>query len=149
MDERIKQLSEALFRVFNKFNHNEKKGRKYGVGVLLHPSEIHTIMLIGNNPDQHVSELARIAGITRGAVSQFVAKLEKKGLIKKIDDPSNSLKTIPLLTNKGWVAYWAHEQMHAEMDADLFHYIQQLTDEQVAVIEQFLANMEKVADKRE
>ena len=136
-------------RVFNKFARNEKKVRKYGVDVLLHPSEIHTVMLIGNNAGQHVSELARIAGVTRGAISQVVAKLEKKGLIKKIEDPENSLKTIPSLTNKGWVTYWAHEQFHEELDADLYEYLKDLTDTEIAAIESFLLNMEKMADKRQ
>ena len=149
MDKRVMQLGETLLRVFNKFARNEKKARHYGVDELLHPSEIHMIMLIGNNPGVHVSELARSAGITRGGVSQVVAKLEKKGLIKKVGDPEHSLKMVPKLTNKGKVAYYAHEQHHEEIDNDLYEYVRSLTNEQIAVIEDFLKNMEEMADKRQ
>lgn len=145
----MSQLGRTLLRVFNKFAHNEKKPRHFGVDVLLHPSEIHMVMLIGDNQGAHLSELARIAGVTRGAVSQAIAKLEKKGLVSKVAAPDSGLKRVPSLTSKGRVAYWAHEQYHEEMDADLYAYVKGLTDEQIAVIEDFLRNMETMADRRE
>lgn len=147
MEDRIKHLGEALLRVVGKINRNEKQGRSYGTGEMLHPSEVHTVMLIGNNPGQHVSELARIAGITRGAVSQVVAKLVKKGLVKKAADPDSSLKTIPRLTDMGWTAYRNHEQLHEDQDAELFQYIRCLTEDQVGVLTDFFAHLEKMADK--
>ncbi|WP_319522440.1 MarR family transcriptional regulator [uncultured Desulfosarcina sp.] len=148
MEKRIIKLSRMLLRVFNKFAQNEKKPRRFGVDELLHPSEIHMVMLIGDNPGGHGAELARIAGVTRGAVSQIIAKLEKKGIVEKIDDPENGLKKVPILTNKGKVAYYAHEQYHEEMDKGLYDYVARLTDEQVAVIENFLRGLEKMADRR-
>ncbi len=148
METRIARLAATLLRVFNKFAQNEKKPRCFGVDELLHPSEIHVVMLIGDNPGVHGSELARIAGVTRGAISQLITKLEKKGLVTKTEDLRNSLKRIPALTNKGKVAYYAHAQYHEEMDGDLYAYVQQLTDEHVTVIENFLHEIEKMADRR-
>jgi len=147
MEKRIKQLSEALLRVAGKINSNEKKARCYGTGVMLYPSEIHTAMLIGNNPGQHVSELARIAGITRGAVSQVVTRLEKKGLVKKAADPDSNLKTVPRLTEMGWEAYRNHEQLHEEQDAELLNYIRQLSGDQVEMLTNVFARLEKMVDK--
>ena len=46
-------------------------------------------MIIGTNEGIHVSELARFLAVTRGAVSQMVAKLKNKGLIEKKIDPLN------------------------------------------------------------
>ena len=149
MDKRPQKLAEILLRVFNKFARNEKKPRCFGVDELLHPSEIHMVMLIGDNPGVHGAELARVAGVTRGAISQIVAKLEKKGLVQKVEAPENSLKKVPVLTNKGKVAYYAHEQYHEEMDRDLYEYINRLTDEQVTVIKNFLQELEKMADRRD
>ncbi len=147
MEKRIVKLSRMLLRVFNKFAQNEKKPRRFGVDELLHASEIHMVMLIGDNPGGHGAELARIAGVTRGAVSQLIAKLEKKGLVQKIDDTENGLKKVPVLTNKGKVAYYAHERYHEEMDGDLYDYVARLTDEQLVVIENFLLELEKMADR--
>ena len=148
MEKRFNKLAQTLVRVLNKFTENEKQPRYFGVPELMHASEIHMVMLIGDNPGVHGAELARVAGVTRGAISQIVAKLEKKGLVKKIEDPGNSLKKVPVLTNKGKVAYYAHEQYHEEMDRDLYAYVNRLTDEQVTVIENFLRELEKMADRR-
>lgn len=148
MDNRITHLGRTLLRVFDKFSRNEEKPHHFGVDVPLHPSEIHMVMLIGDHSGQHVSELARIAGVTRGAVSQAIAKLGKKGLVNRTAAPDNGLKIVPSLTIKGRVAYWAHEKYHEETDADLHDYVKHLTDEQVAVIEDFLRNMETMVDRR-
>lgn len=148
MEKRFIQISETLLRVINKVVRNEKTPQNYGVDVQLHPSEIHMIMFIGNNKGVHISELARIVGITRGAVSQAVAKLEKKGLIEKHEDPNNSLKMVPCLTNKGKVAYWTHEQHHEQMDSELYDFIKRLKEQEVELIEAFLIHIEKMADKR-
>lgn len=145
---RFGKLAQTLVRVFNKFTENEKKPRYFGVPELMHASEIHMVMLIGDNPGVHGAELARVAGVTRGAISQILAKLEKKGLVQKIKDPENSLKKVPVLTNKGKVAYYAHEQYHEEMDRDIYAYVDRLTDEQVTVIEKFLYELENMADRR-
>jgi DNA-binding MarR family transcriptional regulator len=147
MDKRTHKLAEILLRVFNKFAENEKKPRYFGVPELMHASEIHMVMHIGDNPGVHVSELARIVGVTRGAVSQLVSKLEKKGLVTKAEDSENSLKTVPVLTNKGKVAYYAHEQRHEEINEELCDFLKGLTDKDVAVIEGFLKNLDKMSDR--
>ncbi len=148
MEKRTQQLVNTLVRVVNKAVANEKKPRHFGVPELMHASEIHMVMHIGDNHGVHISELARLCGITRGAVSQLVAKLEKKGLVAKTEDPQNSLKTVPMLTNKGKVAYFAHAQHHEEMDRDLFEFINRLDEDQFSLIEDFLNHLEKMADRR-
>ena len=147
MDKRVYRLIQTLVRVLSKTTENEKKARHFGVPELLHASEIHMVMHIGDNPGVHVSELARIAGVTRGAVSQLVGKLEKKGLVTKTESPENSLKKVPVLTNKGNVAYYAHAQHHEEMDKELLEFVAQLDKDQFALIESFLIHLEKMADR--
>ncbi len=147
MDEHFTRLSEALIRVMNKVVRNEKTPRKFGVDALLYPSEIHMIMFIGNNEGVHMSELARIVGVTRGAVSQSVTKLEEKGLARKSGDPDNHLKAVPVLTQKGRVAYLAHEQHHKQMDNELYKYMKQLSKKDLKLIEGFLTHLENMVDK--
>ena len=97
-------MGETFVRVLNKTIENQKRPRKYGLEELLYQSEIHTIMLIGKNKGLGVTELAAKAGITKGAISQMVNKLETKGLIKKYTNPENNAKVVVELTNKGKVA---------------------------------------------
>jgi DNA-binding MarR family transcriptional regulator len=147
MEKRIEKLAETLVRVFNKYSENEKKPRYFGVPETMYASEIHMVMHIGDNLGVHMSELARIAGVTRGAVSQLVSKLEKKGLVTKTEDPENSLKTVPVLTNKGKVAYYAHARHHEESDEELFDFLNRLTDAEFTLIEAFLNHLDKMADR--
>jgi DNA-binding MarR family transcriptional regulator len=147
MNRRAHKLAEAFLRIVHKMIENQKKPRQYGIDDLLYPSEIHTIMMIGSHRDAHVSELARFLGVTRGAVSQMVAKLEDKGLIAKRTDLQNAKKVLLSLTTKGKVAYYAHEQYHEEADAPLIDYMANLTEEQYTFAVEFLGKMEEMVNR--
>ncbi len=140
-------MAGTLARVFTKYTENEKKPRYFGVPEMMYASEIHMVMHIGDNPGVHMSELARIAGVTRGAVSQLVSKLEKKGLVTKAEDPANNLRTVPMLTNKGHVAYYTHARRHEEMNEELYDFINRLSDTQLSLIEEFLGQLDKMTDQ--
>jgi len=146
MDLKARKLSEVFLRIMHKVIENQKKPRRYGIDDLLYPSEIHTIMMIGIHKDVHISELARFLGITRGAVSQMVARLENKGLIGKKTDPQNATRSLLSLTNKGKVAYYAHEQYHEETDTPLIEYITDLTEDQYIFAQEFLQKLEEMVD---
>ena len=139
-------LAETFLRIVHKVMENQKQPRHYGLSEKLYPAEIHTVMTIGNHENVHASELARYMGITRGAASQIIVKL-KKGLIEKQVDPRNATRMLLKLTNKGKVAYYGHEQFHEEMDAPLFDYIDQLSDDQYAFAREFMKKLEDMVDR--
>lgn len=60
----------------------DKKTRYYGTDVPIFHSEIHVIMAIAEHPGIHVGGLADILGVTKGAVSEILKKLERKALVK-------------------------------------------------------------------
>lgn len=140
-------MAETFLRVVQKVMENQKRPRRFGIAEKLYPAEIHTVMTIGNHEPIHASELARFMGITRGAVSQMTLKLEKKGLIRKTVDPGNATRNLVSLTNKGKIAYYAHEQLHEETDAPLFDYIDQLSDDEYAFANEFLQKLEDMVDR--
>ena len=147
MNTRAHKLAEVFLRIMHKIVENQKKPRYYGIDELLFPSEIHTIMMIGLHRGAHVSELARFLGVTRGAVSQMVAKLEDKALIEKMADPENGKKILLSLTTKGKVAYYAHEQYHEETDAPLIDYMSNLTGDQYEFAVEFLEKLEEMVSR--
>ena len=105
-------------------------------------------MLIGNNPEVGVTELAGKGGVTKGAISQIAHKLVNKGLITKYQDPENGRRVIFQLTNKGNVAYYSHQRMHDDVDRELFDYVRKLRPIQFKVLERFLDLIEQGIDKR-
>lgn len=53
--------------------------KQFGTGRDLSHTEIHLIEIIGDNKDLGVTDIARLIGVTKGAVSQTLKRLEKKG----------------------------------------------------------------------
>jgi DNA-binding MarR family transcriptional regulator len=148
MIDRKQRVSETLVRVLNKYVENQKKPRKYGLEERLYPAEIHMIMLIGDNKGSGVMDLSEKAGITKGAVSQMLKRLENKDLIEKGGDPDNSKKIVLKLTNRGNVAYYYHKKLHEEMDGELYAFLDSLSQMKLKALEDFFMLFEKGIDKR-
>ena len=121
----------------------ERKPRKYGTDEYLTGSEIHLIELIGdNNERDSVSDLARISNVTKGAISQNLKRLERKGLTEKEEDPANSSRSIVTLTSKGKAAYYAHRHWHERMDGGYLSYLEKLSDSEKQFVLSFMTRVE-------
>lgn len=148
MKESDLDLAETWVRILNKSLANQRQPRRYGLDELLYPAEMHLIMLIAQNPSAGVTELALKGGVTKGAVSQMAHKLEEKGLITKQVDPENATRVIFSLSNKGRVAFYSHERLHEESDAELLDFIGSLKPGQLQTLKCFLQLVEQGIDKR-
>jgi len=148
MSKREVAIGEQFLRILNKAQEAMRTPRDYGTGELLHSAEIHMVMLVGSNPGAGVTDLAKAGGLTKGAVSQMLEKIEHKGLITRSPDPEDSRRVAIDLTTKGKIAYYAHIQFHEDSDRELYEYVEKLKPEQLDVIEQFLSLIERGIDKR-
>jgi DNA-binding MarR family transcriptional regulator len=143
----INQLHEKFDNLVQLYLEIEKTPRKYGTGELLTSVEIHLIELIGDNHEQlSVTELATASGVTKGAISQNLKKLEKKGLSGKDEDPANASRAIVQLTSKGKAAYFAHKHWHETMDGGYLQYIEELGEEKIAFVLEFLVRVERLLE---
>jgi len=106
---------ELLHRVTYKLGSLHEPALDFGTGVPLYRAEIHTIKAIGDNPGINMMGLANRMGVTKGAASQIVGKLEKKGLVRKAGADDNAKEVLPELTRLGWNGYREHEQQHARI----------------------------------
>src|SRR5208283_1992850 len=88
MNREPKNLSEQIRRVINRLIFLEKRTVLRHGGLKLHPSEIHLMQVISEYPDLSAGEMAQKLGISNGAVSQTLARLERKGVITKFKDPT-------------------------------------------------------------
>lgn len=86
----------------------------FGTGKLMHTKEIHTIQAIGRYPGINVTRLAEQMGVTKGAISQTIGKLAKKGLIRKRKIFGNKKEVVLELTDLGWVGFKNHEKFHMD-----------------------------------
>lgn len=82
-------IADLLMRVINTIIFSEKKNVFRFEGATLYPSEVHLILLIHKDLDRNATRMAEKLGLTKGAVSQTLSRLEKKGILEKIKDPYN------------------------------------------------------------
>lgn len=115
-NENSNKISYRILRVAMRIGELDVRTRNYGTDVLISMAEIHIIQAVAKASGASVTDLAGILGITKGAVSQLLFKLEKKGLIVKHTDASNASRMNIVLTEKGEVANREHERIHQEFD---------------------------------
>lgn len=142
------QSSEIMERIINKYNQEENKKRCYGTDTVLTRKEIHTIYSIGKNSGINVTQLAKLQGVTKGAVSQMIYKLVEKGYVKKSVSMNSDSEVRLELTAAGCVAYDAHNQFHKETQEDFFLLLKNMPEETYQQMLEILIAFEKSLDKR-
>jgi DNA-binding MarR family transcriptional regulator len=126
----------------------DRSPKQFGTDELLSHSEIHLIEIIGDHEGLSVTDIGNCLGITKGAVSQSLKKLEHKGYSAKKTDPDNLSRSIVSLTAKGQTAYWAHKHWHETMDGGFSHYLESLNDDELRIIMNFLTRTEDFLVRR-
>ena len=118
------ELSWAFEKAFHKYTAYESQPRDFGIGFPLTQNEIHAIVVVCENEGISLGELARMRGVTKGAMSQLVSRLVKKGLLVK-ETAEHSASYVALRPTKlGRKAYCNHSEAHKTMgktiDQELF-----------------------------
>lgn len=119
----------------------DKKTRYYGTDVPIFHSEIHVIMAIAEHPGIHVGGLAEILGVTKGAVSEILKKLERKALvIKEVDDLNLSRYSLSL-TEKGKKAHSNHMYYHSILNSMVEDELQNASVHELEFLSDFLSSL--------
>ena len=95
------EIMDRFMRLVHKYNSMEKLPARHGKGLDLYHSERHMLDKVGENPGINVTEFAQIAGVTKGAVSQVIKKLENKGLVRRYKKGGNEKEVFIELTQEG------------------------------------------------
>lgn len=130
-----------LGRLILQLRRLESTPRTFGRAGALTPSEIHTIDAIGTDEGLLMKELAERLGVTKGAVSQLVDRLEAKTLVRRTAHPKVSRGIQVVLTDKGREAYRVHADMHAAFYEELQ---QSFTKEEIAIFEQCVSKLRDI-----
>lgn len=119
----------------------DKKTRYYGTDVPIFHSEIHVIQAIAEHPYIHVGGLADILGVTKGAVSEIIKKLERKALIIKEVDELNLSRYLLSLSKKGEKAHKIHMHYHAILNGVVENELQNATESELNFLSSFLLSL--------
>ena len=107
--EALRELISICEQVIKKKVLMDSFSRDYGIPLYM--KEILTIRVVGKNPGINMTGVAERMGVTRGAVSQTVAKLVRKKLIRKTYSEDNAKEIILQLTDFGWTVFNTREKV--------------------------------------
>lgn len=109
MDKELNEIIELFLRVCTKYGRCESLPKNLGTGELLYKSEISTIRMIGNNPEINITQLADKTGVTKGAISQIISRLENKRYVARYKDANNDKEVKLRLSDKGAEVFTGYE----------------------------------------
>lgn len=124
-------IMELFIKAVHKYNALEKLPSKSGTKHDLYHSERHFLDKIGDHPGMNITEFAKTAGITKGAVSQVVKKLENKGLVKRYKSSVNDKEVFIELTRDGRDAYIRHRKKNEQTVMPLIKELEKYPDDKI------------------
>ncbi len=139
-------LIKKSIRIFSKYMELESMSTEYEHGIILYPSEIHTIEVIGKNSELNITELAVKLGITKGTISKALRKLQDKKMVEKYKSADNKKEVYLKLTQNGQKAFDAHEKYHQDFYCEINQYLESLNVEEKTIIQGFLKKSEDLLD---
>ncbi len=141
-DKDVSEISLTILRISSLLEHIIKGIGNFGTDQKIYGSEIFMIYTIKENEGISVTDLACKLEVTKGAVSQILKKLERKGFILKRQDASNQSRLNLSLTPKGEVAYINHNLKHRELEDGLRKILNKVSNENIDFLKTFLSAFE-------
>ena len=139
-------LAEQILRISNKLIFLEKKSIIKHGDLKLYPSEIHLIDVIAKGQDINASKMAARLGVTKGAVSQTLARLDKKGILRKSKDPQNKNELTVHFTPLGKKVLEEQKKLRTAFYEEYTKYFSNISEEEEAIIMGFLKKMGELFD---
>ena len=144
---RPETFADRISKTINKLIFLEKKSIVEVAGVRLFPSEIHLMLVIDAHRSINAVTMAGKLGISKGAVSQTLTRLENKGMLVKKKDPAYKNELTAHFTALGETALAEHRRLRAALLAEYDLYLDALPAADRRVIERFLQHVEGFIDR--
>jgi DNA-binding MarR family transcriptional regulator len=125
----------------------EKGSRLEVEGVRLYPSEIHVLLLVEAGERTKATRMAERLGITKGAMSQTLARLERKGLLTKQRNPQAKNELTLSFTPLGRRAARGYGKLQHAIRGRFDAYFSAVSDAERSVIGRFLVEMSAILDE--
>lgn len=116
-------------------------------GEKLHPSEIQLLMHLYHIQHTNVIAIAKKMGLTKGAISQTLSRLEKKGIISKVMYPKKKNELRIQFTEKGDLLMTLLNKSKKSLERKYLRYIKSLSEPDKQVVSEFLDKMISIMGK--
>ncbi len=102
---------------------------------------------VGDDPGMNVTEFARAVGVTKGAISQVIRKLETKGLVLRYKKSRNEKEVFIELTSLGRDFYEERKGIHEETVREISEELKRHSDDKVAFLLQMFHWLDMFLDR--
>lgn len=143
------RMMDAFFegsRIIYKY---DKMPRKYGTGIELYMSEMHTLDFIYKNEGTTVTNLADITNKTKSAITQLTNKLEKKGMIKKLRNNAYYKEINLVLTELGKKTCIFHKSLDEKKYRKAIKYIENYSVDDLQKCYEIFSTITRAMNKEE
>lgn len=146
MDTNSESLATKMLWLIKKLTFLEKNDIFPYEGLKLYPSEIHLMLLIDDQQATNATGMAEKLGVTKGAISQTLSRLEKKGILVKTKDPYSKNELTATFTPLGQAALVQYRELRTSFRSQFVHYFSTLPEDERAVIGRFMKKTEAILD---
>ena len=143
MDQTHQDIAAQLDRVVNQLLALEKKTVLRHGKLRLHPSEIHLMLVVDEDSSRNATAMAQRLGVSKGAVSQTLTRLENKGVIVKVKDAGAKNELWARFTPLGREAIGLFKKQRSTLQAAHVAYLAGLPDGDRKAIQGFLTHLER------
>ncbi|MGY5860014.1 MAG: MarR family transcriptional regulator [Candidatus Thorarchaeota archaeon] len=116
-------------------------------GEKLHPSEVQLLMFLYHVQDTNITAIAKEMGLTKGAISQTLSRLQKKGIISKEMFPEKKNELCVHFTDSGEQLMIQLNKGKKSVEGKYRRYIQTLSAKEKRTIATFLDKMVAIMSK--
>lgn len=135
--------------MFNRIIFIEKKSIFRFGDLKLFPSEIHLMQLINQESGLNATQMAKGMGVSKGAISQTLSRLVKKGVVRKNQESSYKNELTAEFTSLGREAMDLFEAQQASVRKPYADYLAGLSAMERKTISEFLAHTQSFLDELE
>lgn len=146
METKPDKINRKLNEFINKMIFLGKKNIFEFKGLKLHPSEIHLILIMNETPT-NATQMAQRLNVTKGAVSQTIARLVKKGILIKEKDPYLKNELTLMFTPFGWEVFEQYRQISRGIEKKFKEKISRFREDELDVVDRFLDEILQLPDE--
>ncbi len=110
-------------------------------GPKLHPSEIQLLMFLYHVQATNITAIADKMDLTKGAISQTLSRLQKKGIISKEMFPEKKNELQVQFTEQGSLLMGLLNKGKVSLERKYLRYIKTLSAKEKQIIAEFLEKM--------
>lgn len=141
-------MMQALFEMARYITVYENTPRRYQQQDL-YMTEVHAIHLIATREGLNLTQLAKLTNRTKGAISQMIEKLRRRGLVEKRQSPQNASELVLCLTREGYEIYHYHQEMEKKIYALFLKRMPQLSEQDFKTCLRVLEGIKQAASQEQ